>query len=287
MPRVRRKKPKAPDYLIAAIALLLLIALCFPAVRHYSSRITRSFFAPFLILPEKGKKAVMDKSLLLRNKKDLAAEVEHLMKENLRLSAQVAQSAPLTLENEELRRLLKIKPKRDFRYIYSKPLMRDPLDWSGVITIDSGTKDGVKVGSVVLTPYFHNNVIVPAVLGRIVSVTADTANVATLINPNCRLSVVLSGTATSACLSGGGNDNRGFYALAEYLPKGLNYRDGTPVYTAGFDNAIPSNLYVGKLDRPEPDELVLGRRLYLEAKLRPAADLQAVYFVMIMVREKK
>ena len=287
MPRLRRKKNKAPDYAVAVIGLLLLVVFCFPAAREFSSRITRRFFAPFLLLPENARIAVSDKSLMLRTKSELASEMERLMQENMLLSAQVAQAAPLKLENEELRRMLKVNPRPGFRYIYARPLMRDPLDWAGSLTIDQGSNDGVNVGAIVLTPYYHNERIIPVVLGRIISVTDDTANIATVINPDCRLSIVISGLGVSACLSGGGNDESGFYATAEYLPKGLKYRQASPAYTAGFDAKIPPNLYIGKLDIPQRGELELGQRLYLSAKLRPAADLQAVYFVMIMVREQK
>ncbi len=287
MPRSRRKNRKAPDYAIAVTGLLLLIILCFPAARQFTSRITRSFFAPFLVLPEKARVSVSNKSLLLRSKSELAMEMERLMQENIRLSTQVAQAAPLELENEELRRLLKISPRTGFQYVYARPLMRDPLDWAGGLTIDSGSKSGIKVGSIVVVPYFHRTRIIPAVLGRVVSVTEDTANIATLVNPDCRLSIIISGVGTSAGLSGGGHDSNGFFAKAEFLPKGLKYRQDAPVYTAGFDAAIPSNLYVGKLDLPSHGELELGQRLYLSAKLRPAVDLQAIYFVLVMTREKK
>jgi cell shape-determining protein MreC len=287
MPRLHRKKRRAPDYTIAVIGLLLLVTFCFPAARQFTSRITRCFFAPFLALPENARIAISDKTLLIRSKLELASEMERLMQENMRLSAQVAQAAPLKLENEELRRLLKVSPRAEFRYIYARPLMRNPLDWAGGLTIDQGSESGISVGAVVVTPYYHNKRIIPAVLGRVVSVTGDTANIATLINPDCRLSVMVSGLGVSAGLIGGGHDASGFYTNAEYLPKGLKYRQDTPVYTAGFDAAVPPNLYLGQLDLPQHGELELGQRLYLSAKLRPAADLQAIYFVLIMVKEKK
>ena len=73
-----------------------------------------------------------------------------MYKENADLSAANSVIAGLEKENAELRRLLDMNPKSYAVPCHAEIIIRDPVSWNELFTVDRGTYDGVAVGDLVL-----------------------------------------------------------------------------------------------------------------------------------------
>jgi rod shape-determining protein MreC len=245
-------------------------------------RTARDFFYPYLSIPGRAKNALSDSTLLLKSKTELAGEIERLRKENQILATRVASAADLKLENEDLRNLLKMQHLNDWKYIFAKPLLKDPLAWQERFIIDKGSDAGIEKGAIVLSSIIRENKIEPVVLGRVKSLSRHSAEITTILSPETNLTVFLSDPGAVGFTEGRKHGTSPF-ARITYLPKNRSYTPGSTVYTSGFNPAIPPMLLVGTLESIDDST---PNRLYVSGLVKPAADISSVNSVIIMVREK-
>ena len=59
------------------------------------------------------------------------------------------------------------------------------------------------------------------------------------------------------------------------------YRSDEAAVTTGFERGIPPGLAIGNLTSVEEPEAKFSNRLHLSGRLRPAAELDGLRFVMI------
>ncbi|MBP5781411.1 MAG: rod shape-determining protein MreC, partial [Clostridia bacterium] len=91
---------------------------------------------------------------VMRENKAIKAEIDRLIEENDALRQRNAELEPLISKNEELERLLGVKEiVADYTLLRASVITKDITDWFNEFTIDVGTKDGVKNGTVVMTSY--------------------------------------------------------------------------------------------------------------------------------------
>lgn len=285
MSRIRRKRNnRIRDILIAITAGIIALIALFGVGRTWLYRLSADFLYPYISIPAAGAEKISDSSMLMRSRRELAAEVIELRRENARLSTTMAQLAPLKIRNDELQRLLSLKPDNGFNPIFAQLVMRDPLYWERRFTINKGSEDGIFPGDTVVVPVMLDGKAVPAVVGRIGVVAKRSAEVCTLFNPETRLTIKVPENSAIGFMQGGGVDRNGAYAMVRQLPCELKYKNNMRVYSAGYSRSVPSDVYLGQLDQPEPRELIHGDRIYLNARLRPAVPLDAIHFVMVMTR---
>ena len=82
----------------------------------------------------------------------------HLQQENDRLRQQLAEAvalqtkiAELRQENNRLRGMLELREASEYELIAAEVIARDPSSWFNIITINKGTKDGVRENMAVIT----------------------------------------------------------------------------------------------------------------------------------------
>ena len=103
---------------LAAIALLLLLLIAgWDFLRRTVGRIAGDFCYPYLRAARTGFDKLSDQTLLAFSRRELAAQVELLRSENVRLAAQAAAASELLLENERLRRMLALPGPAQWRHI--------------------------------------------------------------------------------------------------------------------------------------------------------------------------
>lgn len=270
---------------VAAVITVLLIlgVTAFLQLRIVGERWLRDFFAPFLALPNDAKNYLSDKTLLLRDKTSLAGELERLQRENQVLATRVAATADLKIENELMRKALKLKHISNWKYIYARPLLRDPINWQERFLINKGAAAGVVSGALALTFAVIDHKTVPVVIGRVDNVSLHTAAINTLSNHATNLAVAIPSLGVVGFTAGSDQSESLQQIMITYLPRDKEYPAGTTVFTSGFNRSIPPGIMVGHLEGTVPQ---FGNRLYSSAKLNPVANLAAVNFIIIMVRDK-
>ncbi len=264
----------------------IIIIICASAIfqfRQLGERLLRDFFSPFLTVQEVSKAYLSDKTLLLRNKLSLAREIEQLRRENQRLATQVAASADLKIANEQLRSALQLEQVTGWNYIFARPLLRNPLNWQERFIINKGSESGISAGALALTFAVIKGKTVPVVIGRVDNVSRHTAAINTLTNRATNLTVFIPHVNTVGFTVGCRKSSSARQVDITYLPRDKVYPLQSPVFTAGFNPAIPGGILVGYLEEINKEP---GNSLYCSGSIRPVANLAAVNLIMIMVRDR-
>lgn len=284
----KNKKNQIKNYLLLFAILAFAAVILFQTLKRAAYKISSDFFYPYVAAPSAIGNSLKNKSLLLKSKLSLALTVEDMQLENEKLSARTATYQKLEQENAELRKLLKLKKRKGYKCIFAEIILRDPVFWEKNFTINKGLEDGVTVGATALTTVPSTDTGRPtlAVIGRVWSVSAHSAIVVTILNRECRMSVKLPESSAAGIISGGSRQGDKIEALITYLPKGVEYTPGEPVYTSGMSEYTAPSLFVGKLTG-EKSQIKIRDNLYAEAILGPAADFENIRFVMIMIKEKE
>ena len=196
------------------------------------------------------------------------------------LEGLLAASADLRKENEELRRLTALPPPAEWRAVLAEVISRDPERWNDQLLVNCGSEEGLVTGAVVLVD--------GKVFGRVQKCFRHTAEIVTLLSPDCRFGVAIEGTDAVGVLQGAGDapfegGRTGF--VVDYLPKELKVRPEQMVVTSGLGGWMPPGLPVGMILADAPD----GGRVHLPDAARamvhgiPSVSFGAFHFVAVLV----
>ncbi len=212
-----------------------------------------------------------------------------MYQENADLAAENTLIAGLEKENAELRRLLDMNPINYANPCHAEIIIRDPVSWNEIFTVDRGTYDGVSVGDLVLgmLPPDQSGTFASAVAGRVIAVSENTATVATVLSSECILSVILTESASHGIIQG--EDTPGDKTVPlKYLSPDAKYGLGEIVTTSGYSDLTPAGIYIGTLAGTKDGNAAQldDSRLYAESRLHPALDLENIRFVTILTKKK-
>jgi len=203
------------------------------------------------------------------------ARLRRLEQEVDRLRVQAAQGRQAVEELRELQQFLDLGETADWRLIVAPVIARDPLSWSHAFRIGKGLGQGVRLGAAVMTG--------GAVIGRVTSVGAGTAEVATVFSPDTALSVQVQGNDAIGVL-GGRTDDPGL-CLVSYLPRDKTYEAGEAVRTSGLSDVIPGGLPVGVVAVWDEDRTArVVDATYAQLHLRPDAPAEGFRYVLVVSR---
>lgn len=271
-----------------ATVIIFALFITFKTAKRAVYKITSDFFYPYLSIPSKVTGSLKDKSLLLKSKLALAAEVHELRKKNDELFTEILSRGKLERENNILRKMLKIRKRSGYKTVFSEVILRDPVFWEESFVINKGSEDGIREGAIVLAPLVENiRGITSAltVIGRIKSCSEHTAAVATLMSRECGISLSIPEKSAFGISSGGFKKNNHCVIRITYLPKNVNFRFNGLVYTSGMSETAPPGIYAGRLTGAAED-ITLKNGLYREAAFIPGAGFENINFVVVMVKKK-
>jgi rod shape-determining protein MreC len=147
------------------------------------------------------------------------------------------------------------------------------FDWS--ITIDRGSEDGIAVQMPVIT----GTTDAPRVVGKVVSVTPNSANVELLIDPRHSVYAVLGNSGVSGEVSGQGDDD----LRMDLIEPGTRVQGNEQVWTqsyrvGGLSSVYPPNLLLGQVSRVTPE----SNSIQSSVLVRPAVDFSMLEFVLVL-----
>src|ERR1700749_3992855 len=201
-------------------------------------------------------------------------DLRHTQEENQALRAQVEQ---LRLEQaallEDAKQGHRLQELLDFRqkYIYTtvpaQVIGTGGSDESLILTIDKGSKDGLKRDQPVITP--------DGIVGKLVEVFPHTSQVLEINDQTSGAGVLLEKTRMRGVLRG---NAYGQPQIINVLPDD-RVKPGEHVITSGGDQIFPRGLAVGSVEKVvrEPD-----REPYVDIVLKPAANLQHLDEVLVV-----
>jgi rod shape-determining protein MreC len=180
-------------------------------------------------------------------------------------------------ENEQLRDLLRLSEAGEipsgFEPVTARVIARSPSPWTGTVTIDRGSSDGVSEGDPVINE--------DGLVGQISAVYGGSAMVLLISDPSSRISGKVVPSGVQGILQPEiGNPKE---LVLGFLDRSDQVRAGSSVVTAGWrtekrESRFPPNIPVGVVTRAPLIEQEASQQVFV----RPHADLTRLDFVSVL-----
>ena len=177
-------------------------------------------------------------------------------------------------ENARLHELLKMPLPPGVEPMVARVIGRNPDNWHQRLVLDAGAARGVKPNSVAVTRL--------GLVGRVVSVSANTANVALVTDPGSAVSVLNTRTRSAGVMQGQGDA----WPALRYMEQPEKWKMGDRLVSSGLGGTIPKGLTVGKIVRLKNENGAAGAPvqalLFPELRVAAAVDLDKLEEVIVL-----
>jgi rod shape-determining protein MreC len=171
--------------------------------------------------------------------------------------------------NRRLQRLLEFRTQLPGRRITASIIANSASSWFQSCLLDKGSADGVRKGMAVLTPV--------GVVGQVVAVTARTAKVLLLTDPNSGVDVLVQRTRSRGIVSGSLENG----TVLKYVKRSEDVQEGDRLITSGIDGVFPKGMMVGAVIKVRKQHLGLFQ--YIE--VLPAVQSARVEEVLVVAAD--
>jgi len=205
-----------------------------------------------------------------------------LREQNLRLQKEVAllheaqvADKEYRLENERLRRLVEFKAQVPYRLVPARVIAEDILAESNTITINKGSRDGVRAGMVV--------VAVEGVVGQILdepgsAIGPFASQVLLIIDRNSRVDALVQRNRARGVIRGKGS----LRSLdLQYVERTADVVKDDAVICSGLGGVFPKGLTIGAVTGVKSDP----RDLSLQVEAAPSVDFSRLEEVLVVFPE--
>ena len=158
-----------------------------------------------------------------------------IKKENTKLKNKISESSYLTLENNQLRKLIDEQVESSSNLVSSRVMLDKQSPYLNSFIINSGSNRKIKNGMAVLD---GKNFV-----GRIVDVNFFSSRVLLVTDLNSKIPVIIEPSENHAILSGHGKNK----PTLEYLPEKHTIKEGDKVYTSGKEGIFSPGIPVGEV----------------------------------------
>jgi rod shape-determining protein MreC len=191
-----------------------------------------------------------------------------LFAENKALEERISKLIEVEYENQRLRSLLNFSQSHSFKPVGATVIGRNSSNWVRSLTIDRGTRDGMKVGSPVIDG--------KAVIGQVIAVSKRTSTVLLLTDNISGIDALIQSSRTPGIIKGTGTTMLEMH----YVLKGSVVLVGDKVISSGLDGVYPKGKLIGTVTRVE-DTVGLFKAIEVE----PSMDLFKLEEVLVLVSE--
>lgn len=210
-------------------------------------------------------------------------ELRNVRKENEILKNKIETSDSLEAENIELKRELeKLKEElnidyvlSDYDYLNATVVSRNTGYWYNTLTIDKGSKNGVKVGMVVVNS--------GGLIGKVTTVSNFTSDIRliTTTDTNNKISVTVTNGENKITGLINGYDYDKQVLEVEGISNTENVNVGDYVYTSGLGGVFPSGILIGKVESITTDVYDLSKII----NVTPSVDFDDINYVSVLKRD--
>lgn len=197
-------------------------------------------------------------SAALADRTQLREENSHLRESLLLADARLNRLRTLAEQNRRYRQLLAVQDSLGLQVQVARLIRVDLGPYRHRVMINAGARQGVHVGMTVMDAH--------GVMGQVVELTRNTAQVMLITDPEHDIPVVDERTGFRAVARGTGNPDRLFLPA---IPLSADVRAGDRLLTSGLGGRFPSGFPVATIIRVQAD--VDG--MFAVADARPSAHL--------------
>ncbi|HET7892962.1 MAG TPA: rod shape-determining protein MreC [Candidatus Sulfotelmatobacter sp.] len=193
----------------------------------------------------------------------LKEQIEQMRLEQVRLADDAAQA-------RRLQTLLAFKEQFISRTVAAQVIGSSGSDLSRIIYIDKGEKAGVERDMAVITA--------DGIVGKVLLVYPSVAQVLLISDQSSGVGALLEKSRLQGVLRGTANGE----VVLERVMSDEQVVSGETVLTSGGDQIFPKGLPIGTVTRVSS-----GKDLFLNIKIRPAADLSKLEEVLVLVEKQE
>ena len=193
-----------------------------------------------------------------------------LKDENTQLKIKLMQMESVKKENNRLRRMLQFYSKKTSQLIPVKIIALDPFPKYYLVTVNKGTKDGIKKNMGVIEE--------KGVVGYIFRVNKHTSQVLLLSDRDAVIPVKIQRSRVSSIVEG--RDHKTL--LLQYIKNEDDVRINDKIVTSGIDQWFPPGLPVGFVSEIKKKKY----GTHQEVKVRPFVSLGQIEELFVVVRQK-
>ncbi|HHY45676.1 MAG TPA: rod shape-determining protein MreC [Firmicutes bacterium] len=198
----------------------------------------------------------------------LSRENVALTRQVLELKAQLLELAEYKAENDRLRRLLGFREAAPYATVAARVIGRDPSRLSSTLLIDKGQKDGVAKDMAVIT--------FGGLVGRVISVTANTATVLPVIDPRSAVGGIIYRTRDLVLVEGYAGSPG--LCMLKPLSSDADIVAGDQVLSSGLGGVFPKGLLVGRVVEVTKGKYSVGKVALVE----PDVDFSKLEEVLVI-----
>jgi len=202
----------------------------------------------------------------------LRQEVERLKAEVLLLNTMRLELQEVEADNNQLRSLLFLKQKLgSWKLLPATVIGRNPETWFDTLTINEGSRDGVRPGMPVIVP--------EGVVGRIVSVAPATSQVLLLLDPASGVGA-MDVRSRAAGVVVGQDPVTGKLEFELFSNQAGDVQPGDAIITSSFSHYFPKGLLLGEVSK-----VSIGPSGLTEtATVVPAVNFSQLETVMVVLK---
>ncbi len=200
---------------------------------------------------------------------NLKNENSELKKENKELQQKLREFEILKAENSTLKEYMNLTEKySEYKALPGYVIQRDISNYSKVIIINVGEKDGVKVNMPVISE--------KGLVGYVISVTDNTAKVQTIIDTSSTVSSAIVSTRDSIITRGIIGANRELKAT--FIPTNATVLEGENIETSGIGGIYPKGIHIGTIKKVVETKNITDRYAIIET----AVDFEKLETVLVI-----
>jgi len=195
--------------------------------------------------------------------RQLKEQIEQMRLEQVRLTEDAAQA-------RRLQNLLGFKEQFIAKTVAAQVIGSSGSDLSRIVYIDKGENSGIKRDMAVMTA--------DGIVGKVLLVYPSESQVLLISDQSSGVGAILDKSRLQGVLRGTPNGE----VTLERVMSDEQVQPGETVLTSGGDQIFPKGLPIGSVTKVAP-----GKDLFLNIKIRPAADLSKLEEVLVLVEKQE
>ena len=200
---------------------------------------------------------------------NLQKENEELKKQNTELQQKLREFEIIKAENSTLKEYVNLTDKySEYKSLPAYVIQYDISNYSKVIVINAGSKDGIKVNMPVISE--------KGLVGYIISVTENNSKVQTIVDTASTVSSAV-GTTRDSIITRGiiGSNNE---LKATFIPTDAVILEGDRIETSGIGGIYPKGIHIGTIKKVVDTKNITDRYAIIET----AVDFEKLETVLVI-----
>lgn len=203
------------------------------------------------------------------NIETLTTENEELKQENSELEQALRELEIIKAENQTLKEYLELTEKyTSYTTVPAYIINKDVSNYSSTFVINVGSDDGIEENMTVIAD--------KGLVGHVISVTAKTAKVQTIIDSSSSVSILFASSGDTATCKGNLDTSS---LRATYISTSATLLENDTVETSGMGGIYPKGIMVGTVTSIETTKNVTDRY----AMVTPSVNFEKLETVLVII----